>query len=120
MTNLIDNGLKFGDSVEITLEFRENGDACIQVRDDGPGIPEEALEAVLQPFYRLENSRNRDSGGTGLGLAIAAQLAAQMQGKLLLRNGERGGLTASLILDAGALYASVSDAVADNLADKNP
>ncbi|MEX0560760.1 ATP-binding protein [Raoultella terrigena] len=120
MTNLIDNGLKFGDSVEITLEFRENGDACIQVRDDGPGIPEEALEAVLQPFYRLENSRNRDSGGTGLGLAIAAQLAAQMQGKLLLRNGERGGLTVSLILDAGALYASVSDAVADNLADKNP
>lgn len=50
------------------------------VVDDGPGIPEGELTAVLQPFYRLEQS-HRDTGGTGLGLAIAAQLAGQMQGK---------------------------------------
>lgn len=113
MTNLIDNGLKFGERVDIRLLYSRRGDLTIQVLDQGPGIPEEALEAVLQPFYRLESSRNRDTGGTGLGLAIAAQLAGQMQGQLLLRNRAQGGLEASLLLAAATLYPSVSGAAAD-------
>lgn len=113
MTNLIDNGLKFGESVAITLNYGDNGDAIIAVCDNGPGIPEAYLDAVLQPFYRLENSRNRDTGGTGLGLAIAAHLANQMQGTLKLRNREQGGLAVSLRLDAAALYPSVSPVESD-------
>ncbi|MEE7534406.1 HAMP domain-containing protein [Klebsiella huaxiensis] len=114
MSNLIDNGLKFGDSVIVSLEDAQNGDITIKVADEGPGIPDDQLEAVLQPFYRLENSRNRDTGGTGLGLAIAAQLASQMAGKLTLRNCSSGGLEASVLLFATALYPSVSPGATDN------
>ncbi|MEM0650268.1 ATP-binding protein [Klebsiella huaxiensis] len=114
MSNLIDNGLKFGDSVTVSLEDAQNGDITIKVADEGPGIPDDQLEAVLQPFYRLENSRNRDTGGTGLGLAIAAQLASQMAGKLTLRNCSSGGLEASVLLFATALYPSVSPGATDN------
>lgn len=114
MSNLIDNGLKFGDSVTVSLEDAQNGDITIKVADEGPGIPDDQLEAVLQPFYRLENSRNRDTGGTGLGLAIAAQLAGQMAGKLTLRNCSRGGLEVSVLLFATVLYPSVPPGATDN------
>lgn len=70
--------------------------------DRGPGIPEQELQAVLQPFYRLEGSRNRDSGGTGLGLAIARQLADVIDGELRLRNREGGGLEAQVLLRPAA------------------
>ncbi len=68
LTNLVDNALKFGGTAE--LERRARGEGVrISVLDRGPGIPEDQLEAVLQPFFRLEHSRSRDTGGTGLGLA---------------------------------------------------
>ncbi|WP_434641168.1 ATP-binding protein [Klebsiella sp. I138] len=114
MTNLVDNGLKFAERVDIRLSYPRNGDPIIQVMDNGPGIPQESLKDVLQPFFRLENSRNRDTGGTGLGLAIAAQLASQMPATLYLRNRPEGGLEASLRLDATVLYPSVSPAGIDN------
>ncbi len=68
----------------------------ISVLDRGPGIPEDQLEAVMQPFFRLEHSRSRDTGGTGLGLAIAQQLAQAIGGSLKLRNREGGGLAAEV------------------------
>ncbi|MEB5726215.1 ATP-binding protein [Raoultella ornithinolytica] len=120
MTNLIDNGLKFAERVDIRLSYAMNGDPIIQVMDNGPGIPEASLEEVLQPFFRLENSRNRETGGTGLGLAIAAQLTSQMQGTLRLGNRPEGGLEAIIRLDSAVLYPSVSRAETDNLTDKNP
>ncbi|EPH1423547.1 TPA: HAMP domain-containing protein [Klebsiella aerogenes] len=113
MSNLIDNGLKYAEKVEISLSYPPNGDVIIHVVDDGPGIPEGELTAVLQPFYRLEQSRNRDTGGTGLGLAIAAQLAGQMQGSLTLHNLQQGGLEARVRLNAAVLYPSVSIPTAD-------
>lgn len=70
----------------------------IRIRDNGPGIPETELDKVFEPFYRLEASRNRDTGGTGLGLAIARQLASTLNGALSLRNHPEGGLEASLAL----------------------
>ena len=70
----------------------------IRVRDHGPGIPEAELERVFEPFYRLERSRNRDTGGTGLGLSIARQIAQLHGGALTLRNVPGGGLDAELIL----------------------
>ncbi|HHJ4219588.1 TPA: ATP-binding protein [Raoultella ornithinolytica] len=120
MTNLIDNGLKFAERVDIRLRYAMNGDPIIQVMDNGPGIPEASLEEVLQPFFRLENSRNRETGGTGLGLAIAAQLTSQMPGTLRLGNRPEGGLEVIIRLDSAVLYPSVSRAETDNLTDKNP
>ncbi|CTQ10655.1 Sensor histidine kinase (fragment) [Klebsiella variicola] len=114
MTNLIDNGLKFGTTVTVTLTRDAAGDVTLHVLDEGPGIPEAALQAVLQPFYRLEDSRNRDTGGTGLGLAIAAQLVSQMNGALRLANRPQGGLDASVRLAAAGLYPAVSPAQTDN------
>jgi signal transduction histidine kinase len=71
---------------------------AIRVRDRGPGIPAEELERVFEPFYRVESSRNRDSGGTGLGLSIARDIAQAHGGSLTLRNLPDGGLEATLML----------------------
>lgn len=100
MTNLLDNALKFGDYAVITIHSDAHH-VTIAIRDGGPGIPDAELEAVLQPFYRVETSRNRDTGGTGLGLAIAAQLTAQLGGKLHLANHAEGGLDVSITLPRG-------------------
>ncbi|MFM0501469.1 ATP-binding protein [Paraburkholderia caffeinilytica] len=96
--NLVDNALKFSGIAEINVTAQSDGQATITVRDRGPGIPEESLEAVFQPFFRLEASRNRNTGGTGLGLAIARQLALAMDATLSLHNRIGGGLEARLIL----------------------
>ncbi|MDB5851541.1 MAG: sensor histidine kinase [Rhodoferax sp.] len=107
LTNLVDNGLKFSQGQEVTVALSAVASAgkpdqiAITVLDRGPGIPDAELEAVLQPFYRVENSRNRDTGGTGLGLAIAQQLAAAIGGRLSLANREGGGLAARLELPVG-------------------
>ena len=71
---------------------------AITVQDRGPGIPEEALDLVFEPFYRQEDSRNVASGGVGLGLSIARDIAAAHHGTLWLRNRSGGGLEADLRL----------------------
>ena len=96
--NLVDNALKFGGSAEIRLAASQTGQVTVCVLDRGPGIPAESLEAVFEPFYRLEGSRNRGTGGTGLGLAIARQLALAMDATLSLKNRPEGGLEATLVL----------------------
>jgi signal transduction histidine kinase len=98
LTNLIDNALKFGGEAEVRVEKTDGDTIAIRVLDKGPGIPEDQLDAVLQPFFRLEQSRNRGTGGTGLGLAIAHQLALAIGGSLELRNRENGGLSAEIKL----------------------
>jgi signal transduction histidine kinase len=97
LTNLIDNALRYAGRAEIAVEASA-GRIVLAVRDRGPGIPEDKLEAVRLPFVRLEESRSRDTGGTGLGLAIADQLAAALGGRLALRNRDGGGLEASVTL----------------------
>ncbi len=74
------------------------GRVCIDVLDHGPGIPEDKLDLVLEPFQRLEPSRGRATGGTGLGLAIAQQLARALGGQVQLGNREGGGLRATVVL----------------------
>lgn len=96
--NLVDNAIKYGGSAEIGMQQDANGALCITVSDRGPGIPEDELERVLQPFYRLEASRNRDTGGSGLGLAIAAQLTSSIGGQLRLSRRDGGGLIAAVTL----------------------
>jgi signal transduction histidine kinase len=96
MINLIDNGLKFGEDVEVAIDARRSNGITISVSDRGPGIPDEHLKSVFLPFYRIEASRNRETGGTGLGLAIAQQLASALRGTLTLVNRVGGGLEARL------------------------
>jgi signal transduction histidine kinase len=96
ITNLVANAVKFGTRADMLLE--DGADLVIRVRDRGPGIPPEELERVFEPFYRLESSRNRDSGGTGLGLSIARDIAQAHGGSLTLSNLPGGGLEATLRL----------------------
>ena len=104
-TNLIDNAIQYGRWARVSL--RRRGDRVeVRIRDGGPGIPEERLQEVLQPFVRLETSRSRDTGGTGLGLAIAANLLRTQQGNLTLRNLPQGGLEASVDLALALAYSN--------------
>jgi len=96
LTNLISNAVDFG--TRATVQIEDNGELVIRVRDEGPGIPQGELERVFEPFYRLEHSRNRDSGGTGLGLTIARDIAQAHGGTLVLANLPQGGLEAALRL----------------------
>jgi signal transduction histidine kinase len=96
MINLIDNGLKFGEGVEVAIDARRSNSITITVSDRGPGIPDEHLKSVFLPFYRVEASRSRETGGTGLGLAIAQQLVSALRGTLTLANRDGGGLEARL------------------------
>jgi signal transduction histidine kinase len=97
LQNLLDNALAYGQRAEIKV--RDLGQAVsIAISDHGPGIPETEMEKVFEPFYRLESSRNRNTGGSGLGLSIARNIAQAHGGTLTLRNLARGGLEATLLL----------------------
>jgi signal transduction histidine kinase len=96
LENLIENAVRYGASAEI--EIADSPERLrIAIRDQGPGIPEAELERVFEPFYRLEGSRNMDSGGTGLGLSIARNIARWHGGEVTLRNAATG-LVAELVL----------------------
>ena len=96
LVNLVDNALKFAGAAELEVGSTATGDLSIKILDRGPGIAEDELVQVMQPFYRVESSRNRGTGGTGLGLAIAQQLAVAIGGSLTLSNRVGGGLCAQV------------------------
>lgn len=96
IANLIENAVRYGGSAEIHL--RQQGQTLsLSVCDRGPGIPAEALDKVLLPFYRVEASRNRHTGGVGLGLSTANDIARRHGGSLTLTNRVGGGLQAELV-----------------------
>lgn len=95
--NLIENGLKYGHRVAVTLGDEE-GLVRIRVEDDGPGIPESDLARVTEPFVRLDEARQRDTPGFGLGLSIAVRAAERDGGRLRLSNRPEGGLRADILL----------------------
>jgi signal transduction histidine kinase len=99
VTNLIGNAVNFGARARISV--RDGAQLEISICDEGPGIPPDELEKVFEPFYRLESSRNRDTGGTGLGLSIARDVAQAHGGHLVLRNRPEGGIEARLTLPRG-------------------
>lgn len=101
LNNLVDNATKYGRYARLQLE-REGMDIVIRIRDGGAGIPADQLEAVFDPFFRLETSRSRDTGGTGLGLTIARNIAENHRATLQLHNHPSGGLEAILRLPAGS------------------
>ncbi len=97
IANIVENAIKYAGSAVITAS-EQNNSVCINICDSGPGIPEQQLETVFEPFYRLETSRSRTTGGTGLGLSIARNIALSHGGDLQLFNRHQGGLKATLSL----------------------
>jgi len=97
VNNLLDNALRYAGQAQIVLEdHREH--LVIRVIDHGPGIAIDKREAVFEPFFRLEGSRNRNSGGVGLGMTIAREAAERLGGQLSLEETPGGGLTAVIRL----------------------
>ncbi len=95
--NLIDNAVKYGHYAHVSVE-RLMGAGRIRIRDGGPGIDQDQMARVFEPFYRVESSRSRTSGGTGLGLTIARNIAEQHGGSVVLSNHVDGGLEVTLVL----------------------
>jgi signal transduction histidine kinase len=95
--NLLDNAVKYGKSGTAELDVAVRS-IEINIDDDGPGIPDDELARVLEPFYRLEESRSRETGGVGLGLAIAQAIAQAHGGSVRLLNRPFGGLRAKVVL----------------------
>jgi signal transduction histidine kinase len=95
--NLLDNAVKYGKSGTVTMR-RTSQAIEIVIDDQGPGIPQQELMRVLEPFYRLDESRSRETGGVGLGLAIALSIVETHGGSLALSNRPEGGLRATIAL----------------------
>lgn len=125
--NLIANAVVYGGRARVRLHLTDRR-IFFNVEDDGPGISNEDIKRVFDPFVRLENSRNRHSGGVGLGLTIARQAVTAMGGSLVLENRPGGGLTARVELPAGSTPAASApdgssrgfhfDALTDGQADR--
>ena len=91
LSNLIENAVKYGKNATIIVQ-EEEARLILKIEDEGPGIPAEEQKNVFAPYYRIESSRNRDSGGTGLGLSIARSIAQDHKGDITCRNLETSGL----------------------------
>ena len=93
ITNLLDNAMRYAGRVHVSLDMSESA-VTITVDDDGPGVPEQQREAVFKPFFRLDASRNPETGGAGLGLSIARDVARSHGGDVVLEDAPGGGLRA--------------------------
>lgn len=97
LANLLGNAVKYAGAATVAIR-RDPGQAVVEVRDHGPGIPEDEIERVFEPFFRGEKSRSRDTGGTGLGLASVRAVARAHGGEVTLANCDDGGLRARVTL----------------------
>lgn len=97
LRNLVSNAVRYGNQAHVTIASDETG-IMLCVDDTGPGIPDDRMAAMLEPFTRGEASRNRSTGGAGLGLTLASAIADQHGGALILRNRAGGGLNATITL----------------------
>ncbi|MBV5305828.1 MAG: HAMP domain-containing protein [Desulfobulbaceae bacterium] len=104
LENVVRNAVRYtqeNSTVEITLiktGSTEGKQATIVIRDHGPGVPDAAFEHLFEPFYRVDNARDRQSGGTGLGLAIAEQAVRLHHGTITAANADQGGLIMTIRL----------------------
>ncbi len=105
LENVVRNAVRYtaqGQAVEIRLETDDPDSVVIRVRDHGPGVPDHALENIFRPFYRVGESRDRQSGSTGIGLAIAEKTVKLHGGSVKARNVPDGGLEVEIMLPSGA------------------
>jgi two-component system osmolarity sensor histidine kinase EnvZ len=97
LANVIGNARRYASRIEVSMRTRGHGVDVI-IDDNGPGIPMAQREDVFRPFFRLESSRNPETGGTGLGLAIARDIVRTHGGEITLHDSPLGGLRAVLRL----------------------
>jgi len=97
VSNLVDNALKYGERARLRLHV-EHGLCVLEIDDDGPGIPEQMQQRVFDPFFRIEASRNRDTGGIGLGLASVYAIVLDHGGEITLTNRKPAGLRVTVWL----------------------
>ncbi|HEY5378264.1 MAG TPA: ATP-binding protein [Pseudolabrys sp.] len=93
--NLLDNAVKYGNAANVAIQTTSKTIEII-IDDEGPGIPEQELSRVFDPFYRLDESRSRETGGVGLGLAIAQSIVQAHDGEIVLSTRPTGGLRAQV------------------------
>lgn len=109
--NVVRNAVRYtaqGTTVEIRLERRigdQGEDIVVRVLDSGPGVPDEALEQIFQPFYRIDDARNRQTGGAGLGLSIAERAVRLHGGRVRASNRPEGGLEVEIRIPAAPAFA---------------
>ena len=97
ITNLLDNAIKY--AIEPAVELSgDDEQVIVRILDRGPGIPVESHEQVFVPFYRLEGSRNKNTGGVGLGLSAARAIVLEHGGSLTLSNRKPAGLQVTVEL----------------------
>ena len=99
VTNIVANASRYGKKIEVRVE-QGTKEVRIIVDDNGPGIPQDKREAVFRAFYRIENSRNKETGGIGLGLAITKDIITAHGGHIVLEDGPLGGLRVVIKLPA--------------------
>ncbi|MGB9234512.1 MAG: ATP-binding protein [Terriglobales bacterium] len=104
--NVVRNAARYtaeGTSIDVRLERESSAhgeDIVIRVSDSGPGVPDEALARIFEPFYRLDDARNRQTGGAGLGLSIADRAIRLHGGQLRASNRKEGGLQVEMRIPA--------------------
>lgn len=99
-TNLVENAIKYGTPPTLDLAPQKDGSLIVYIRDRGPGIPKEALPRVFDPYFRVDGSRNRQTGGVGLGLTSAQAIVRSHGGDIVMENREGGGLEVRVLLPA--------------------
>ena len=97
LNNLIDNGLKYANKVEINLT-KKNSNLFIIIDDDGPGIPKKEYENVFKPFYKMDKGRNDSKSSVGLGLSIASDIIKSHGGNIMLEKSKFNGLRVKIFL----------------------
>jgi two-component system sensor histidine kinase CpxA len=102
ISNLVRNAIRYaGAAGPIRVStHRDGAEVVVLVADSGPGLPQQELERIFAPFYRLDTSRNRESGGAGLGLAIVKSCVEACQGRVQCRNGTPTGLEVEIRLNS--------------------
>ncbi len=100
LENVIRNGIRYTeDGTEVSVTLQQTPDAFrILIADQGPGVPDEALNKLFEPFYRVADARDRQSGGAGIGLAIAEQAVRLHGGSIRASNRAEGGLLVEISL----------------------
>jgi two-component system sensor histidine kinase CpxA len=110
--NVVRNATRYtaeGTKVDVRLERRavanDGEEIIIRVLDSGPGVPDEALQKIFQPFYRLDDARNQRTGGAGLGLSIAERAIRLHGGQLHASNRKEGGLEVEIRIPSATGFA---------------
>jgi two-component system sensor histidine kinase CpxA len=109
--NVVRNAVRYtahGTTVDVRLERRigDHGeDIVVRVLDSGPGVPDEELEKIFEPFYRIDDARNRQTGGAGLGLSIADRAVRLHGGRVRASNRPEGGLEVEIRVPAAPAFA---------------